>query len=196
MAGGVSFTRDIRQQPCRKHNAKELSWNQQQIRAILRIREGSEASDRALIELVWSAMQTNILVFRMARATALGLLGYAIYFGGVYAASIADASITFAEASWIWGGLVAFSLAASELFFFVNAWSLQRRLLRRIILSTGITIASLLIANPICAVADIELYFQRTPRFWPRIVIAAPLFVLFTLSLLRVYQRESRSNQE
>lgn len=136
-------------------------------------------------------MRKPISVLGFARAFVLGALGYCVYFGSILIASQAENSITIADGNWQWGALLAFALASSELLV-LDAWLLRERLLRRLILSCGITIASLLAAGLVCTIAGIELHEQRVALFWPRIVVAAPLFVALILIVRRIAKQTSR----
>lgn len=132
-------------------------------------------------------------IFRFTRALILAVFGYCVYFGSVMIALQIGNSFTFADASWHWGGVLAFALASSELFV-LDAWFLRERLFRRLMLSCGLTIASILAAGPVCAFVGIELHEQRVALFWPRIVVATPLFVTLYVIVERLTMQASRSN--
>lgn len=117
---------------------------------------------------------------RVTAAALLGIVGYGIYFGSVLAVSCMDSSVSPHDTSWTWGGIVAFACAASE-WFAVEAWSLNKYLLRRLIVSTTITIASLLISDQLCVIGSIELGRDGNPLFLPRLGLGLPIFVGLTL---------------
>jgi hypothetical protein len=122
----------------------------------------------------------------------LGAVGYCVYFGSVFVASSADTSISTSDASWAWGGIVAFALAASELFV-VETWSLNNSLLRRLIVSGAITIFSLVIAGQICVLVGIELRRHRSALFLPRVGVGLAVFVALTLIFRRGLKLFSRT---
>ena len=132
------------------------------------------------------------LIRRVGRATLLGAVGYCVYFGSVFVASSADTSISTSDASWAWGGIVAFALAASELFV-VETWSLNNSLLRRLIVSGAITIFSLVIAGQICVLVGIELRRHRSALFLPRVGVGLAVFVALTLIFRRGLKLFSRT---
>ena len=121
---------------------------------------------------------------RVAAATLLGAVGYCVYFGSVFVASFADAFVSTSDASWAWGGIVAFAFAASECFD-VDTWSLNKKLLRRLIVSAAITIVSLVIAGQLCMFVGIEIRRWRSALFLPRIGVGLPIFVALTLIFRR-----------
>jgi hypothetical protein len=130
---------------------------------------------------------------RVATATLLGAVGYGVYFGSVFVASFADSSITTSDASWAWGGIVAFAFAASECFV-VEAWSLDNILLRRVIVSAAIAIASLVIAGQLCMLVGIEIRRYRSALFLPRVGVGLPVFVALTLIFRRGLKVINRTN--
>lgn len=133
------------------------------------------------------------LIRQVARATMLSALGYVLYFGGVFLVSLMDSSVLMSETSWAWGSIVPFGLAASE-FFALDSWLLNKNLLRRIILSVPVTIASLLIAEPMCGLFGIELREDRQPLFWPRVAMALPLFAFFTVVCRGMLQMDQKTH--
>lgn len=134
------------------------------------------------------------LIRRVGAAMLLGAVGYGVYFGGVFVASFVEGSVSTSDASWAWGGILAFALAASEMFV-VEAWLLNKSLLRRLIVSGGITILSLLIAGPLCMFAGLELRRFRSALFLPRAGMGLTVFVVLTLMFRRGLRLLSRTQQ-
>lgn len=114
---------------------------------------------------------------QVAMASLLGTVGYGVYFGSVYAASFLDASVSISDSSWAWGGIFAFAFGCSEMFV-IEAWKLKRSLLRRLMVSCVLTIASLIIAGQICTLVGIELRRDRAPLILPRIGMGLPVFLI------------------
>lgn len=115
------------------------------------------------------------LIQRIYRPMLLSVLGYVLYFGGTFLVSFLESHVSIKDASWGAGSIVAFGLAASELFV-LDGCVLNKSLLRRLILSVSITIASLLIAEPMCMLFGISLREGRVGLLWPRVKMAAPVF--------------------
>ena len=121
------------------------------------------------------------MIRRAARAALLGAVGCGVYFASVNVASVAD------DENWGWGaGIIAFAFTTSEIFA-VQEWSLKKFLLRRLIVSCLITIASVVIGGSLCTLAGIGMLRQRTPLMllrWNGIVLL--VFVVLALIFLRL----------
>ncbi|MBX7075008.1 MAG: hypothetical protein K1X71_17840 [Pirellulales bacterium] len=111
---------------------------------------------------------------RLARAAVLGAVGYCVYFASVFAFSRMDSSISWEAASWTAGGVAAFAFALSEIFC-ADLWALRTSLLRRLMLSITATIVSCLAADPIAALAGVELRHHRELLVLPWLAIALPV---------------------
>ncbi|MBM4004706.1 MAG: hypothetical protein FJ295_15715 [Planctomycetes bacterium] len=134
------------------------------------------------------------VIHRVVRVLLLGAIGYGVYFGGVYVAALLDASVSTPNAGWEWGGIVAFALVASEIFV-IEAWSLRRSLIRRLIVSCTITIASIVIAGQFSELAGIELRQYRAALFLPRLGIGLPSFIILAIISRRWLNMFSRANR-
>ena len=128
------------------------------------------------------------MIRRAARAASLGAVGCGVYFAGVSVASVAD------DENWGWrAGIIAFAFTTSEIFA-VQKWSLKRSLLRRLIVSCSITIASVVIGGSLFTLAGIGMLRHRTPLMllrWNAIVLL--VFVVLALIFLRLLRLPSRT---
>jgi hypothetical protein len=117
------------------------------------------------------------IIRRAGRAALLGTIGYGAYAVSTFFASIAH------DANWRWGaGTMIFAFATSELFA-VRELSHSKALLRRLIVSCSITIASVVIGGSLCTLAGIGVLRSRTPLMmlrWAGMV----LFVFIVLTLI------------
>lgn len=127
-----------------------------------------------------SNVEATCLSGRVCTIIFLLTAGYAGYFGCEYLASIADASIKFEHTSWAAGSVVAFGLASSELFW-INLWSLNRSIMRRVILSSATTAISIAAVGVLSPLLGINLRNVREPRFGVWIGLAAIVFAVIAL---------------
>jgi hypothetical protein len=139
----------------------------------------------------WARGSFNMLR-RVARVALLAIIGYGVYFGSVFVAALVSDSVSITDASWAWGGVMAFAFAASELFG-VAACSLNRSQLRRLIVSGALTIVSLLISGPLCILIGLEIRYLRTPLLLPRVIVGLPVFIALTLTFRRALQSLSKA---
>lgn len=133
-------------------------------------------------------------IVRLTRAALLGAVGYCVYFSAVYIAAQVEPSISTSEASWAWGGIVAFAFATSEIFY-IDMWGLKASLIRRLTVSGAISIVSLILADPLCALAGIELRRDRAALILPRVTVGLPAFAILAMFFRRWLKSCARGNK-
>ena len=112
----------------------------------------------------------------VSRTLFLALGGYCIYVIAVMLFSILDPAIRLADGRWYWGLLVSLALASSEIFR-LTSHSLKSSAMRRIMISSIITLGSVILTQLVAIICRWEISGYDEPKILPRLLVGVPIYV-------------------
>ena len=126
----------------------------------------------------------RLIARRLCGAAALALAGFCAYFAGVLFFSMLDPAIRLSDARWYWGLVLSLAFASSQCFR-IPTYSLKTSPVRRLMVSSSVTLCSFLVTQAVAVKLGWEKSGYDDPVVLPRLIVGIPTFLCIAFATRR-----------